>query len=39
MSKEYSKGKRWGFAIFRKNVELYGKVGVAKSDVISAVVL
>ena len=32
MSKDYRKGKRWGFAIFRKNVELYGKVGVAKSE-------
>ena len=32
MLKDYRKGKRWGFAIFRKNVELYGKVGVVKSD-------
>ena len=30
--KSYEKGKRWGFAIFKSNVELYGSRGLDKSD-------
>lgn len=30
--KDYEKGKRWGFAIFKSNLELYGRAGVRKSD-------
>ena len=28
----YERGKRWGFAIFKSNLELYGKRGLDKSD-------
>lgn len=28
----YEKGKRWGYAIFKKNCEDYGQIGIAKSD-------
>ncbi len=28
----YEKGKRWGYAIFKKNCDDYGKVGIAMSD-------
>lgn len=29
---DYERGKRWGHAIFKSNLELYGKDGVHKSD-------
>lgn len=28
----FEKGKRWGYSIFEKNCDDFGKVGVAKSD-------
>ena len=28
----YERGKRWGFAIFKSNLELFGKRGLDKSD-------
>ena len=28
----YSRGKRWGYAIFKSNLELFGKRGLDKSD-------
>lgn len=28
----YKKGKRWAWRIFRKNLNVYGEVGVRKSD-------
>ena len=28
----YDRGKRWGFAIFKSNLELFGKRGLDKSD-------
>ena len=28
----YKRGKRWGLAIFRSNLQLFGKDGVRKSD-------
>ena len=28
----YERGKRWGFAIFKSNLEIYGKRGLDKSD-------
>ena len=27
----YKRGKRWGLAIFRSNLQLFGKVGIHKS--------
>ena len=32
MDKSYEKGKRWGYAIFRQNVDDFGELGIAKSD-------
>lgn len=31
-SKNYEKGKRWGFAIFKKNYETFGEAGIKMSD-------
>lgn len=28
----YSRGKRWGYAIFKSNLQLFGKLGLQKSD-------
>ena len=28
----YERGKRWGYAIFKSNLELFGKPGLGKSD-------
>lgn len=28
----YEKGKRWGYAVFKRNCEFYGEVGIGKSD-------
>ena len=28
----YERGKRWGFAIFKSNIDLFGKRGLDKSD-------
>ena len=28
----YERGKRWGYAIFKSNLELFGKRGLGKSD-------
>ena len=28
----YERGKRWGYAIFKSNLELFGKRGLDKSD-------
>ena len=28
----YERGKRWGYALFRSNIELFGKRGLDKSD-------
>ena len=28
----YERGKRWGYAIFKSNLELFGKRGLCKSD-------
>ena len=30
--RDYEKGKRWGHAIFKSNLDLYGRAGVGKSD-------
>ena len=35
MSKQsYESGKRWGFAVFNSNVELFGRDGMRKSDAV-----
>ena len=28
----YERGKRWGYAIFNSNLQLFGKLGLRKSD-------
>ena len=30
----YERGKRWGHAIFKSNLELFGKQGLHKSDAV-----
>lgn len=30
--KDYDKGKRWGFSIFKKNYETFGEIGIKMSD-------
>lgn len=31
-NQSYKQGKRWGYAIFKSNLELFGKQGLHKSD-------
>ena len=34
----YERGKRWGYAIFKSNLELFGKRGLGKSDATAIVI-
>ena len=31
-NKDYENGKRWGYALFKSNLKLFGRAGVHKSD-------